>query len=211
MKFKVISLSLLFLCFTTKNNAQEWKKKLSKGAPYKDVVETFEKEWGDKPYEKHQGFKPYYRYKTFWESRLNSKGEIPSKREMYRAQQAYLDTYYTQTITGNEDHGNWRSEGPYDHTNTDSWSPGQGRVNAVFEDPNDINTIYVGAPDGGLWKSENAGTTWEPLIEDFSRLGISDIVVDQGNSDIIYIATGDADGGDAMAIGVWKTTDGGET
>lgn len=210
MRLKVIALSLLSICVTSQNIAQEWKKKLSNGAPYKDVVETFEKEWGNKPYEKHQGFKPYYRYKTFWQSRLNSKGEIPSKRAIYQSQQAYMDMY-AQTITGNEDHGNWRSEGPFNHTNTTSWSPGQGRVNVVIEDPNDINTIYVGAPDGGLWKSENAGTTWESLIDDFSRLGVSDIVIDYNNSETIYIATGDADGNDAMAIGVWKTTDGGET
>jgi len=190
--------------------AQEWKKKMANGAPYSEVVETFEKEWGDKPYQRHQGFKPYYRYKTFWESRLNSKGEIPSKRAIYQAQQAYMATF-PPIITGDEDHGFWRTEGPFDHTNTSSWSPGQGRVNVVVEDPNDENTIYIGAPDGGLWKSVDGGSNWIPLIETFSRLGISDVVIDFNNSQTIYIATGDADGGDAQAIGVWKSIDGGTT
>ncbi|MGB0870550.1 MAG: VPS10 domain-containing protein [Flavobacteriales bacterium] len=210
MTFKSLSLSLLFLGLSMNTMAQEWKKKMANGAPYSDVVETFEKEWGDKPYQKHQGFKPYYRYKTFWESRLNSKGEIPTKRGIYQAHQAYMATF-PPMITGDEDHGFWRTEGPFDHTNTTSWSPGQGRVNVVVEDPNDENTIYIGAPDGGLWKSEDAGSNWTPLIETFSRLGISDLVVDFNNSQTIYIATGDADGGDAPAIGVWKSIDGGTT
>ncbi len=208
MRFNLTSLAILAMSFGFQTQAQRWKNLLSEGAPYSEIVTTFEKEWGDKPYERHQGFKPYYRYKNFWEPRLTAKGEIPSKRAMYQAQAEYMSAMQP-IVNGNEDAGFWRTEGPFNHVNTASWSHGQGRVNAIVEDPNDANTIYIGAPDGGLWRSTDAGSTWEPLIDDFSRLGISDIVVDFNDSQTIYIATGDADGGDAQAIGVWKSTDGG--
>lgn len=210
MRFNLTSLAILAVSFGFQAEAQKWKTLLSEGAPYSEVVSTFEKEWGDKPYERHQGFKPYYRYKNFWEPRLTSRGEIPSKRAMYQAQAEYMSAIQP-LVTGDEDAGFWRTEGPFNHVNTASWSHGQGRVNVVVEDPNDPNTIYIGAPDGGLWRSSDAGSTWEPLIDDFSRIGISDIVVDFNDSQTIYIATGDADGGDSPAIGVWKSTDGGDT
>lgn len=210
MRFKLTSLAILAMGLGYQAQAQKWKTLLSEGAPYSEIVSTFEKEWGDKPYERHQGFKPYYRYKNFWEPRLTSKGEIPSKRGIYQAHAQYMSAIQP-LVTGDEDAGFWRTEGPFNHVNTDSWSHGQGRVNAVIEDPNDANTIYVGAPDGGLWKSTDAGATWVALIDHFSRLGISDIVIDPNDSQTIYIATGDADGGDAVAIGVWKSTDGGTT
>lgn len=209
MRFNLTSLAILAVSFGFQANAQKWKTLLSEGAPYSEVVSTFDKEWGDKPYERHQGFKPFYRYKNFWEPRLTADGKIPSKRAMYQAQAEYMSAFQQPIVTGDEDAGFWRTEGPFNHVNTDSWSHGQGRVNVVVEDPNDPNTIYIGAPDGGLWRSTDAGSTWSPLIDDFSRLGISDIVIDFNDSQTIYIATGDADGGDAEAIGVWKSTDGG--
>lgn len=210
MRFNLTSLAILAMGLGFQAQAQKWKTLMSEGAPYSEIVTTFEKEWGDKPYEKHQGFKPYYRYKNFWEPRLTAKGEIPSKRGIYQAHAEYM-SQIQPLVTGNEDAGFWRTEGPFNYVNTDSWSHGQGRVNAIVEDPDDENTIYIGAPDGGLWRSEDAGQTWEALIDDFSRLGISDIVIDFNDSQTIYIATGDADGGDSPAIGVWKSTDGGDT
>lgn len=208
MKFNLKSLAIVLVGMSLSTKAQEWKKLISEGAPYSQVVSTFEKEWGDKPYERHQGFKPYYRYREFWKTRLNRKGEIPSKASINQAQMKYMASF-PPVITGNEDDGFWRSEGPYNHVNTASWSSGQGRVNAIEVDPNNPEIIYVGAPDGGLWKSENGGNDWSSLIDDFSRLGVSDIAIDPNNSQVIYIATGDADGGDAPSIGVWKSVNGG--
>ncbi|MGB0998984.1 MAG: PKD domain-containing protein [Flavobacteriales bacterium] len=211
MSIRSIFLSSFILFSALSSTAQEWKKQMAKGAPYHQIVSSFNTEWGNKRYEKHQGFKPFYRFKTFWENRLDRQGHYISRQTIMSNHDNYMASFALPAATGNEDAGFWRTEGPFDHTNTDSWSHGQGRVNVVVEDPNDINTIYVGAPDGGLWRSSDAGSTWEPLIDNFSRLGISDIVIDFDNSQNIYIATGDADGGDAPAIGIWKSTDGGLT
>jgi photosystem II stability/assembly factor-like uncharacterized protein len=109
------------------------------------------------------------------------------------------------------DVSDWVSWGPNDHTETASWSPGQGRINAIAVDPNNPSTYYVGAPAGGIWKSTDSGENWTPLTDHLPQIGVSGIAVDPTNSDIIYIATGDDDSDDSYAVGVWKSTDGGTT
>lgn len=40
-----------------------------------------------------------------------------------------------------------------------------GQVNAIAVDPRDANTLYIGASEGGVWKTTNGGTTWKPLTD----------------------------------------------
>jgi photosystem II stability/assembly factor-like uncharacterized protein len=92
-----------------------------------------------------------------------------------------------------------------------------GRVNAIAINPGNANMIYIGAPDGGVWKTSNGGTTWSTTTGSLPTLAIGDIAIDPTNPNNIYIATGDAFGygnpfwGGTYAIGVWKSTNGGGT
>jgi hypothetical protein len=93
---------------------------------------------------------------------------------------------------------------------------GDGRVNRVRFYPGNNNIIYACAPTGGLWKSTNGGATWSTNTDLLSELGTSDLAIDPGNPNIMYLATGDCDGPGAdfhsiSTIGVLKTTDGGNT
>ena len=83
--------------------------------------------------------------------------------------------------------------------------------NIVHVDPSNANTIYLGAPAGGIWKSTNNGSTWTPLTDELPQIGVSGIAVDYSNSNVIYIATGDKDAGDSYSVGVYKSTNGGLT
>jgi hypothetical protein len=105
----------------------------------------------------------------------------------------------------------WTSLGPYSHTNTASWSSGQGRVNAITVDPSNEDTYYVGAPAGGIWKSTDAGVNWTPLTDYLPQIGVSGIAVHPTDPKTIYIATGDDDASDSYSVGVFKTTNGGAT
>ena len=108
--------------------------------------------------------------------------------------------------------GNWEQLGPIlDGATTRDDIPGVGRVSAIEFHPTDPLTIYAGAPAGGLWRTTNGGQWWESLTDDLPTLGISAIIVDPNNPDIIYIGTGDRDSADAPGLGVWKSVDGGET
>jgi photosystem II stability/assembly factor-like uncharacterized protein len=92
-----------------------------------------------------------------------------------------------------------------------------GRVNAIAINPGDPTQIYIGAPDGGVWKTSNGGTTWSTTTGSLPTLAIGDIAIDPTNHNKIYIATGDAFGygnpfwGGTYAIGVWKSANAGAT
>ena len=92
-----------------------------------------------------------------------------------------------------------------------------GRVNAIAFDPANPKMLYIGAADGGVWRSKDSGSTWTPLTDALPTLSIGDIAVDPKNPNTIYVATGDAFGygnpfwGGTYSIGVWKSTNGGAT
>ncbi|MDE3013099.1 MAG: hypothetical protein OXU33_03425, partial [Gemmatimonadota bacterium] len=64
-----------------------------------------------------------------------------------------------------------------------------GRINAIDALVEDPNVIYVGAAAGGVWRSRNAGTTWEPLFDDQPVQSIGALAVDQRNPDVIWVGT----------------------
>jgi hypothetical protein len=61
----------------------------------------------------------------------------------------------------------WRMVGPFRG----------GRVNAVTGVPGQPNTFYFGSVGGGLWKSDNAGRTWNPIMDSATSASIGAIAV----------------------------------
>jgi autotransporter-associated beta strand protein len=53
-----------------------------------------------------------------------------------------------------------------------------GAVGPVVADPLDVNTLYVGTPAGGIWKTTNGGTTWTPLTDKQASLSIASLSLD---------------------------------
>ncbi|MBT8256551.1 MAG: HYR domain-containing protein, partial [Bacteroidia bacterium] len=107
---------------------------------------------------------------------------------------------------------NWTSLGPTMYTNGNSgYNGGLGRVNVIAFHPTNANTIYIGMPAGGLWRTTDGGTSWTPLTDTLASIGVSGIAVDHSNANTIYILTGDGDGANTYSIGVMKSTDGGTT
>ena len=194
----------LFFAFSI--NAQEWvDMMLQPNANLYEIREAFETEWGSDEYVRGKGFKQFKRWVNFWETRVLEDGSFPvNSRDWGNFKNLIVGN---QTKSGGV--GDWQPMGPFSHVNTDSWSAGSGRVNCIVEDPNNPNTLFIGAPAGGVWKSVDAGSTWTPLGDELSVIGISGIAIDPNNSNIIYLATGDTDGGDTYSIGILKSVDGG--
>ena len=98
----------------------------------------------------------------------------------------------------------WRNIGP---------SRG-GRVIAVAGDPNDIATFYFGSVAGGVWKTTDAGITWQNVSDGFFKTAsVSDLCVSPSDPNVIYAGMGestirtDVTHGD----GVYKSTDAGRS
>ena len=106
----------------------------------------------------------------------------------------------------------WSQVGPDDvPLQSNGGKRGIGRVNTISFHPSDPNIIYIGAPAGGFWKSNNNRQTWSTSTDFLTNLGVSDIAIDPVNPDIIYIITGDRDAGDTYSYGLLKSNDGGNT
>lgn len=74
-------------------------------------------------------------------------------------------------------------------------------------------TIYVATASGGVWKTDNEGTTWEPIFDQEASTSIGDVTIAPSNNDIIWIGTGEANifRSSMAGSGVYKSPDGGKT
>ncbi|MFD2588420.1 thrombospondin type 3 repeat-containing protein [Croceitalea marina] len=172
-----------------------------------EISEAFEDYWLDKDKNaKGSGYKPFKRWESYWTNFADSKGYLPTARELWNTWENK-----SRSLGPVNPVSNWSSIGPFATGVLSGSLPGQGRINAIKLDPNNSNIWYAGAPAGGIWKSTDAGLNWTNLFDDFPQIGVSGIAIDPNNSDIIYIATGDDDAADSFSAGVFKSLDGGTT
>ncbi len=87
-----------------------------------------------------------------------------------------------------------------------------GRISAIDAVVSDPNIVYVGAANGGLWKSLNGGQTWKPLFEDRPFSAIGTVTIDQGDPDIVWVGVGEGNPVvDPRVAAVYRSVDGGES
>ena len=106
---------------------------------FQEIVTAFETYWIDKdPTVKGSGYKPFKRWESLFQDYLNEDGTVMSKEQLWNVWSAM-----NQSRSSESDDSNWVSVGPFTHTNTGSWSSGQGRVNAFAVDPSDNTAWYA--------------------------------------------------------------------
>lgn len=227
----VINMLLLIAVFA---NAQPGKKirwtDLSKnrGATFYDVQKSFKKEWkgrlremarekrrGEKEKEEAAGYEVYKRWESYMAPRVYPSGNLTLPSTNYGNFTAWKNAYDASAnvpLSTIYNASNWTALGPVGSPSGPSpySRTGAGRVNFVKFDPTNSKTIYIGTPDGGLWKSTDAGTTWATNTDFLSVIGCSDLAIDPTNTKNMYLATGDIEG-DHVSVGVLKSTDGGAT
>ena len=92
--------------------------------------------------------------------------------------------------------------------------PEGNRTIAIAGIPEDPMTTYIGAASGGLWKTTDAGSTWNPIFDDQEVSSIGSLAITPTNPDIVWIGTGETfviRPAHSMGDGIYKSIDGGKT
>ena len=97
----------------------------------------------------------------------------------------------------------WRMVGPFRG----------GRVLTVAGVPGHPDRFYFGSVGGGVWRSDNAGRTWEPIFDGQPIASIGAIAVAPSDARVIYVGSGEADMRSDISYGngMYKSVDGGGT
>lgn len=84
---------------------------------------------------------------------------------------------------------------------------------AVVQPKGKNYVIYVATASGGVWKTENEGTTWVPIFDRAASTSIGDIALTPTNPDVLWVGTGEANifRSSQAGIGIYKSADGGKT
>ena len=162
-------------------------------------------------------YKQYMRGQEFSAPRLYPSGNLVNIAALTwlnylraaRGQQA--DGARQAAIAAGISTGDWHLIGP-----TQAYQQAEGgdigRINAIAFHP-EPQTIYVGTPIGGLWRTRDGGGSWTSLTDGLPEIGVSDIAIDPLTPTTVYLLTGDGEAGESMhgppSIGLLKSTDDG--
>jgi len=166
----------------------------------------------------------------FYEQRAYPLNAIPAgarmraigQMERIEARRAELRRrlYGKEAGTAEQTQPKWEALGPKPIANGNTGAlsrPASGRATAVALDPayDGMNnqTVYLGAAQGGVWRSRDNGATWTPLIDDQASLAVGSLAIDPADPGVIYVGTGE---GNASAdcyygAGLLKSIDGAAT
>jgi photosystem II stability/assembly factor-like uncharacterized protein len=122
----------------------------------------------------------------------NKKDEKPSEKPKH-----FLDTLSLGGLK-------WRSVGP---------ALTSGRVGDFAVHPQNRSVYYVAVSSGGVWKTVNAGTTYEPVFDAQGSYSVGCVTLDPNNPNVVWVGTGENNNQRSVAYGdgVYRSKDGGKT
>lgn len=208
--------------YDTAKGFYEYQQKMNAYFAAKD------KEKHDEEGEESEGaYDQWKRLEWYLSTRLDNNGRLVNMQQMKQA--AITQVVARSTDISRADgiesslqvSGSWTQVGP---TLVNTTNRNIGRINRLAFLNSDPNAIWAATAGGGLWKTTNAGITWTALTDGLPNSNLSGVTVQQDNPNIIYILTGDGDGGGSnggsdgaqlslgkYSTGVLKSVNGGTT
>ncbi len=88
-----------------------------------------------------------------------------------------------------------------------------GRIVGIAVHPHDPAVFYVAAASGGVWKTENGGTSWQPIFDGEGSYSIGVIALDPKNPSVVWVGTGENNSQRSVGYGdgVYKSLDAGRS
>jgi photosystem II stability/assembly factor-like uncharacterized protein len=88
-----------------------------------------------------------------------------------------------------------------------------GRISDIAVHPHNRNHYFVAVASGGVWKTINAGTTWEPVFDKEASYSIGCVTIDPNNPQVVWVGTGENNSQRSVSYGdgVYKSLDGGRS
>ncbi len=88
-----------------------------------------------------------------------------------------------------------------------------GRIGDIAVHPRERRIYYVAAASGGVWKTENSGTTWTPIFDSEKSFSIGTVTIDPNDPLVVWVGTGENGSQRSVSYGdgVYKSLDAGKT
>jgi hypothetical protein len=96
----------------------------------------------------------------------------------------------------------WTQIGPAPIPNGQFNQPVSGRTTAIAVHPTNPDIVYVGAAQGGVYRSLDGGANWTPIFDAAMSLAIGSLALAPSNPEILYVGTGEPNGSQDSFFGV---------
>ena len=131
---------------------------------------------------------------------------FPYNKIDYDAQRTAAKSFKATSLLRTSNTSSWEFAGPVNIG---------GRLVDVEFDPINPQIAYLAAASGGVFKTIDGGLNWIPIFDNEVTLSIGDIAISPSNPNIIYVGTGEPNGGSGSltydANGIYKSINAGET
>ncbi len=137
-------------------------------------------------------------------------GEWMSAQRMYPYDEIRQDIYLTEMKKANNMYTSRNGEIEWEFVGPTNIG---GRITDIEMPAGQSQIIYVGGASGGIFKSEDTGSSWEQKFNGIPTISIGDIAIDPQNQDILYAGTGEANASSYsfLGSGIYKSLNGGES
>lgn len=191
--------------------AQNWVENVSPNSSFSEIQKKAAEHFNKKSNKQEADYQSYRSWEYFSKNRLDQSGNLVSGTKLIEAYQNRK-----AQISSSSASASWEYIG---NTSVPANGGGAGRINTMEFDPQNPVILWVGAANGGLWRSGNGGATWTTNTDFLANLSISDIAINPANTNEIYVATGDNNGyeqglsfwGGTYSSGLLKSTNGGNS